>query len=247
MDQNRFYTDFWNLLSDFEDFHTYGRRISRYQEPSFSFSPGPVEQGEGKRLSEVSSGEKPSFSKEPGAFAPSGTPSFLSGSQKVDSRKPVAVMGSPEAPLWVITDPPGVEAEKQGLPFGPEEMEAFEKWMKAIDLNLPEDFYVQNLFRFRLPGNRPPFFGEMNRGGRELHELYRTYQPRLILALGPSCSTWLSGQRGASLEELRGALHFWQDVPVLASYSPSQVGGNSALKRPVWEDLKRVRDILNGK
>ncbi len=244
MNQSQLYTDFWRLLSDVEDYYNHGRRIFRYGEPSFSFSEIESEGAPGTDAAQAETETAAGAAAEKEAGAGVHADSAISGRRE---RLPVAVMGSPSSSLWVISDPPGLAAEQQGLPFGPEEMESFEKWMKAIDLEVPRDLYLHSLIRFRLPGSRSPFSEEMNRGGRELLALLKEFLPDAVLALGSASSAWLTGLKGRRLEDIRGTLYFWKDIPLIVSFSPAQVLRNSALKRPVWEDLKKLRDILNDK
>lgn len=232
MDRNTLYTDFWELLSKSEDYLRYGMRSSRGDAPDFSAPPEP------EPLSPETRGHEAFPVLDPDNCAD--CPLAKAG------RRAVPSMGNPGADLWVFTDPPGLEAEKNAFPLMGDEMDYFSKWMKAIDLELPDDLYLQNLIRCRPPGNRPPFPEELNRCGRELIQRLKTHRPRVILALGPSPASWFTGRRGGKVSALRGQVYSWEGIPVVVSYSPDQVLSYGELKRPVWEDLKGVRNILNG-
>jgi len=125
-------------------------------------------------------------------------------------------------------------------------MEYFEKWMDAIGLSPGRDLCLQNLTRCRPPGSRPPFPEEIKRCGTVLAHQLAIHRPRVILALGPVCGTWFARRKGVPLEELRSQIYNWEGIPVVISYSPHQVLTHDELKRPVWEDLKTLRNILNG-
>jgi DNA polymerase len=161
-------------------------------------------------------------------------------------RKAVPVLGNQNSDLWVITDPPSLEAERLGLPLGPDEMDYFQKWMAAIDMNLPEDLCLMNLTRCRPPGSRPPFPEEITRCAKDLESRLNRRRPRVLFSMGPSCSAWFTGQKGMKVSEMRGRLYDWYGVPLVVTYSPIQVLNFGELKRPVWEDLKSLRNILNG-
>ncbi|MDA3955745.1 MAG: uracil-DNA glycosylase, partial [Oceanispirochaeta sp.] len=70
--------------------------------------------------------------------------------------------------------------------------------------------------------------------------------PKIIRSMGASCSAWFLGQKGMKVSEMRGRLYEWNGIPLVVSYSPKQVLDFGELKRPVWEDLKSLRNVLNG-
>ncbi|MDC7232271.1 MAG: uracil-DNA glycosylase [Spirochaetales bacterium] len=231
MDQKKLYTDFWNLLSETEDYLKYGKKTRRDEAPVFT--------------------ERPPEDLSPQNAAPA--EEFIPDSEHCqscprgkDGKTAVPLMGSVRSDLWVITDPPGLEAEKLNKPLGHSEMEYFEKWMAAIEMSLPGDLCLQNLTRCRMPGNRPPFPDEINRCAREIVQRLEQHRPKALLVMGPATGAWFSGQKGKKVSEIRGQLYTWQGLPVVVTYSPDQVLNYGELKRPVWEDLKSLRNILNG-
>ncbi len=230
MDQKKLYTDFWNLLSDSEDYFRYGMKTRRGEAPDFSADqpvPGPE-----------------SFVLENEVLPP--TENCENCPMHKAGRKAVSAMGTVASDLWVVTDPPSLEAEREKMPLGHAEMDYFQKWMTAIELSLPGGLLLQNLTRCRTPGNRPPFAEELNRCGREIESRLKIHRPKAILAMGPSCAGWFSGLKGQKVSEIRGRLYMWRDIPVVVTYSPDQVLSYGELKRPVWEDLKSLRNILSG-
>jgi len=75
-------------------------------------------------------------------------------------------------------------------------------------------------------------------------EEIRSKSPKVILSFGQECASYLLGSR-VSLETLRGQVYRVENYPLLPTYEPPQVFENPQLKRPVWEDLKRLRGILD--
>ena len=57
-----------------------------------------------------------------------------------------------------------------------------------------------------------------------------------------------ASQRILGLEEsmgrMRGQTHEWQGIPVVPSYHPAYLLRNPAAKRQAWDDLLRVRALL---
>ena len=49
------------------------------------------------------------------------------------------------------------------------------------------------------------------------------------------------------LPAARGRLFEYRSIPVIVTYDPQTVLNESGLRRPVWEDLKTVRRLLNNR
>jgi len=230
MEQNELYTEYWKLLNRTEDYLRYGRE-TKHRIPDFQPRKTAVQ-------------NRPETGNE---MPVSSFPSEDCGSCAMSKagRRAVPLYGNPDSDLWVVTDPPSLEAEKLHVPLGPDEMDYLQKWMAAIEVELPGGLCLQNLPRCRPPGSRPPFPDEISRCARELESRLIRHKPRVILSLGASCSAWFTGQRGMKVSEMRGRLYEWKGVPLVVSYSPDQVLNYGELKRPVWEDLKSLRNLLN--
>ncbi|MDA3955669.1 hypothetical protein, partial [Oceanispirochaeta sp.] len=152
MEQNELYTDYWRLLSRTDDYLRYGKEIRPVQVPDFS-------------TPEVHPHQNEILTQETDDL-PSENCGLCSMSRA--GRKAVPILGRINSDLWVVTTPPSLEADKLHLPLGPDEMDYFQKWMTAIEMNLPTDLCLQNLPRCRPPGSRPPFPEEIGRCAKDL-------------------------------------------------------------------------------
>jgi DNA polymerase len=48
-----------------------------------------------------------------------------------------------------------------------------------------------------------------------------------------------------SISGLRGKVHRWKEIPVVVTYHPSAVLRDKAsLRKPVWDDLKLLKNLL---
>ena len=70
-------------------------------------------------------------------------------------------------------------------------------------------------------------------------------KPKYIVALG-GCAAQNLLQTTVPLGKLRGKFHEYRGIPVLCTYHPAYLLRNPSSKREVWEDMKRVRDLLAG-
>ena len=242
MDQKQQYTEFWKFLSLTEDFLKYRKKSGSYDPPEFrSVSEQPVP---------APSLQEPEVEVKPNTDHPlvpiaAGEDCVNCAARKM-GKDPVPAIGSQTPALLVLCGPPSVNAEQNHVPLAAEEMDYFLKWMAAIDLDLEKDVLLMNFPRCRMPGNRPPFPEELNRCARYLPDLIKDHKPVLVLTLGPVAASCFMGSPGQKVSELRDQIGQWQDIPVIATYSPDQVLTYDELKRPVWEDLKKVRELLNG-
>jgi DNA polymerase len=71
-------------------------------------------------------------------------------------------------------------------------------------------------------------------------------RPRAILAVGRVAAQNLL-ETSQGIGQLRGRPAVWQGLPFLATYHPSAVLRDESLKRPVWEDLKKLKTLTGGK
>ena len=71
----------------------------------------------------------------------------------------------------------------------------------------------------------------------------RAVAPELIVGLGRYAAYTLLDVRG-SIARIRGRFYDLEGIAVRPTYHPSALLRNAALKRPVWEDMKAVRERL---
>lgn len=244
MSQNQQYTEYWKLLSLAEDFLRYRKRSGEYRPPEWNAPPPPPVPTAQAPSRGVPQPRRPRtehpFVEIGGSAACKGCGIARMG------KSPIGAIGRENPQLLVLCGPPSVDAEQANIPLAAEEMDYFLKWIGAIDLTLEEQVMLMNFPRCRPPGNRPPFPEEMNLCAKVLRELVKKSPPRAILTLGPVSSAYFAGIPGAKVSKIRERIGMWEGIPLLSTYSPDQVLTYGELKRPVWEDLKRVRNILNG-
>ena len=117
--------------------------------------------------------------------------------------------------------------------------------LAAVDLDRKRNCYIANIVKCRPPMNRDPAPDEREACLPYLERQIRFLRPRVILALGRTAAQTLLKSTGG-VGSLRGRFHDRQGVPLLVTYHPSAVLRDEALKRPAWEDLKKLRAFLDG-
>jgi DNA polymerase len=159
--------------------------------------------------------------------------------------------GSPNAALMFVGEAPGADEDKQGEPFVGRAGELLPKIIGAMGLSR-EDVYIANVLKCRpdmpadAPGNRPPTASEMQKCLPYLREQIAIIQPRVLVALGKTAMSGLTGAE-ESMGAMRGRWFSFENIPLLATYHPSYLlrNGSNAEKRKVWEDMMLVMDKLD--
>jgi DNA polymerase len=117
------------------------------------------------------------------------------------------------------------------------------KILAAIQLSR-EDIFICNVLKHRPPANRDPLPDEVAACRPFLRRQLELVQPRVILALGRFAAQTLL-ETTTPLGKLRGHVHQYRGIPVIATYHPAALLRNEAWKRPTWEDVKFARRILD--
>lgn len=112
-----------------------------------------------------------------------------------------------------------------------EELAYFGKWLEALGIKTEDSVYF--------------ITAPQSAEDREtLGELALSLGVKVVFALGESAAQKVLSKR-ISLPILRGQDYTVGSMVVLPSYHPRQVLEDQTLKKPVWEDLKRLKGIIN--
>lgn len=157
-------------------------------------------------------------------------------------------VGNPQADLMLIGEAPGEQEDKQGEPFVGAAGQLLDKIMGAINFDR-DQIYIANILKHRPPGNRNPNTEEIERSLPYLMRQIELISPKVILCLGKVSGTTLLG-RDDTLRSLRGHFYPFKNAKLTVTYHPAALLRNQKWKRPVWEDVQKVRklyDDLEGK
>ncbi|MCC7052226.1 MAG: uracil-DNA glycosylase [Gemmatimonadaceae bacterium] len=157
--------------------------------------------------------------------------------------QPVPGIGNPLAEVLVVGEAPGEKEDLRGEPFVGPAGELLDKILGAIQLDRTT-IYICNVLKHRPPGNRTPTPEEVRACAPFLQRQVDLVQPKLILAFGASAAQALLGTK-LGIGQLRQQLHWYQGIPLVATYHPAALLRNDAWKRPTWEDVKLARRVLD--
>jgi len=147
--------------------------------------------------------------------------------------------GNPNAPIIFIGEAPGRDEDLRGRPFVGRAGQLLTKMLAAIDFSR-EEVFIGNILKCRPPHNRDPLPTEVQLCEPHLHAQLAIIQPRLICALGRiAAQTLLRGT--TPLGQLRGQVHDYRGIGLVATYHPAALLRNPQLKKGAWEDLLLLR------
>lgn len=149
-----------------------------------------------------------------------------------------------ERPLVVVVgEGPGAEEDRTGRPFVGPAGRYLDEWLSAVGLSRESNAFIANIVKCRPPGNRDPLPVETRACMGYLQRQIRLLSPRVILTVGRIAAQILLGA-STGIGALRGKVYTWEGIPLVPTYHPSAVLRDQSLRRPVWDDLKRLRTLL---
>ena len=159
-------------------------------------------------------------------------------------RQIVFGVGNPEADLMFVGEAPGADEDVKGEPFVGRAGQLLTKIIEAIGL-ARDQVYIANVIKCRPPGNRNPEPDEVAECEPFLVRQIDTIRPVVIVALGKFAAQSLL-RTSEPITRLRGREVRYRDAVLMPTFHPAYLLRNPAAKRDVWEDMKRVRAILEG-
>ncbi len=151
--------------------------------------------------------------------------------------------GAEDAALVVVGEGPGAREDETGRPFVGRAGELLTSILRAIDLER-EDVFICNIVKCRPPSNRTPRQEEIEACVPYLYRQLDIVRPKVILAMGSTAISTLL-QRKQSLGAFRGKVHYFREIPLVATYHPAALLRNPNWKRPTWDDVRIARRLLD--
>lgn len=174
-------------------------------------------------------------------------------------RQTVFGVGHPQAHWMIVGEAPGEQEDQQGEPFVGKSGQLLDNMLRSIglgrtatagavgaqdaDADPARQVYICNTVKCRPPGNRNPEADELARCQAYLSRQIELVQPRIILAMGRFAvqSLLLSSE---PIGRLRGRVHRYHDVPLIATYHPAYLLRNLEDKAKAWDDLCLAMEAL---
>jgi uracil-DNA glycosylase family 4 len=153
-------------------------------------------------------------------------------------------VGNPRAELMFVGEAPGQEEDRQGEPFVGRAGQLLTKIIEAIGLTR-EQVYIANVIKCRPPQNRNPEPDEVASCEPFLFRQIDAIKPRVIVALGTFAAQCLL-KTTDPISRLRGRAFQYRGAQLIPTFHPAFLLRSPERKRDTWEDMKKVRALLNG-
>lgn len=151
--------------------------------------------------------------------------------------------GNPQARLMLVGEGPGATEDSTGRPFVGQAGSLLNGILEAIEVPR-ESVYITNIVKCRPPQNRKPLPDEIAACMPYLQRQLEIIRPKVILALGGTAGEAMLGVR-KSLGELRNKVHTYNGIPLVVTYHPAALLRNPNWKKPTWDDVRIVRQLLD--
>ncbi len=151
--------------------------------------------------------------------------------------------GDPNADLLIIGEAPGRDEDQQGEPFVGRSGKLLTSILESIQLSR-DDVFIANILKCRPPNNRRPTTSEVDTCEVYLHKQIELLNPKYILALGLTAADTLLKEK-CVMKDIRGEVMDYRGKKLMITYHPSALLRNPNLKRPVWEDMKKLKELLS--
>jgi uracil-DNA glycosylase len=153
-------------------------------------------------------------------------------------------VGNPRAQLMFVGEAPGQDEDLQGEPFVGRAGQLLTKIIEAIGLRRDE-VYIANVIKCRPPGNRNPEPDEVATCEPFLFRQVDAIKPRVIVALGTFAAQCLL-KTSDPISRMRGRVFRYRGAQLIPTFHPAFLLRSPDRKRDVWEDMKKVRALLQG-
>lgn len=151
--------------------------------------------------------------------------------------------GDPHARVVCVGEAPGATEDRTGRPFVGAAGQLLDRLLLSVGLRR-EEVFICNVLKCRPPGNRNPNELEIERCSPYLIRQIELLDPEVIVTFGTFATQTLLGTK-ESIGRLRGRTHEYRGYPLVPTYHPAALLRNRSWTRICWEDLQRVRSVLD--
>lgn len=159
------------------------------------------------------------------------------------------VIGSGPVParVMLIGEGPGADEDASGLPFQGRAGQKLRELADIAGVDL-DSAYITNIVACRPPQNRVPMFDEIEACRPRLDGLFRVVQPAVIILVGGTAMTSLTGEQGITRKRGKWLEVLWtwkgakNTIPAIPTWHPSGL-----LRSPDKEhEAQLIADLVEG-
>ncbi len=147
--------------------------------------------------------------------------------------------GNAHAPIMVIGEAPGQDEDLTGKPFVGKSGQLLDKIFEACGFNRTQHIFISNIVKCRPPGNRIPTQEEADICMPWLLKQIECVNPTILILLGATSLKHLCGNQCRITRDRGKWIHVCERL-AMPVFHPSALLRNPDLKRPTWEDFKKI-------
>jgi DNA polymerase len=151
--------------------------------------------------------------------------------------------GNSSADLLFIGEAPGATEDGSGKPFTGRSGELLTKMIENVLQLTRSDVYITNIVKCRPPNNQVPTPTQAHTCQPYLLKQIELIKPKLIVTLGATAYHFLTGDE-TEISKVRGTIHKQNGYTLIPTYHPSYLLRNPSAKKEVFEDLKKVKELM---
>ncbi|OFW56663.1 MAG: hypothetical protein A2V52_01955 [Actinobacteria bacterium RBG_19FT_COMBO_54_7] len=151
--------------------------------------------------------------------------------------------GNEHAEIIFVGEAPGVQEDKQGIPFVGPAGQFLDQLLKSIELDRA-DVYITNTVKCRPPDNRDPEADEIAACNPYLKKQLRMIEPRIICTLG-NYATKTILKTSSGISQLHGKLIRQGELAYVPLFHPAAALHKPPLRNVLIEDFERLQQHLD--
>ncbi len=151
--------------------------------------------------------------------------------------------GNSQADVMFIGEAPGASEDRMGKPFVGRSGELLTKMIENVLQIQRSSVYIANIVKCRPPNNRTPSPTEAHTCLPFLQKQIALVSPKIVVTLGATAYHYLTGDE-TPIGKIRGTLITTPAYQLVPTYHPSFLLRNPGAKKEAFEDLKRIKRLM---
>ena len=151
--------------------------------------------------------------------------------------------GNKNPKLFIIIDSPSkFDLIKNKLIAG-DQGKILKKALNAINVEKDKETYTTSFIKYLPESNRHILLSEFENCISHTNSLIKNINPKVILLIGKVVSNLIL-KKETNIDNLRGNIFYYLDIPTIVTYHPASIIESKSLKNLFWKDIKLISSIL---
>jgi len=152
--------------------------------------------------------------------------------------------GNTDADLMIVGDAPSASDDSSGKVFTGRSGELLTKMLENVLGLSRNDVYMTNVLKCKALDTQSPSPSFAHTCHPYLLKQIELVKPKIIIAFGELSYQYLTGD-DSLMADVHGSIHEEESYKVIPMYHPNYLLRNPSAKKEVFEDLKKVKTLLD--